>query len=96
MVSTTLLQIGYRPEFYEDDGLVTAFCRELGLAAGGADRASASAALSATVRMYCDVLERKGVLQSTLASAGVAAREINVDKETPDDVVLVVGTGLSR
>ena len=38
MVSATLLQIGFRPEFYEDDGLVTAFCRELGLAAGSADR----------------------------------------------------------
>lgn len=94
-MSAILLQIQFRPEFYEDDGLVTAFCHELGLAAGGTDEASASAALSATVRTYCDILERKGVLQQTLRDADVRSREITVDKPTADDVVLVVGSGRS-
>ncbi|MDP9237503.1 MAG: hypothetical protein M3P30_08940 [Chloroflexota bacterium] len=93
MVSASLTQISFRPEFYDDDGLVTAYCRELGLAASGASKDLASAALSATVRTYCDVLERRGVMQSTLSSTGIATHEITVDKETTEEVILVVGTG---
>ncbi len=93
MVSTTLLQIKYRPQFHDEDGLVTAVCRELGLAAPGKTNAEAAAALSSTVRAYCDILERRGVLAKTLSEAGIATTEINVDKESKDDVILVVGTG---
>ena len=93
MVSATLLQIVYRPEFYDEDGLVTAVCRELGLAAPGKTNEEAGAALSSTVRTYCDILERRGVLAQTLADAGVATASISVDKASDEDVVLVVGTG---
>jgi hypothetical protein len=86
-------EIRFRPEFYEDDGLTTAFCRELGLAASGASEDEAASALSATVRTYCDVLERRGVLAKTLAESGVSTQEISIDKESEADVVLVVGTG---
>ena len=93
MVATTLFRISYRPEFVEDDGLVTAVCRELGLAAPGKTNEEAGAALSSTVHAYCDILERRGVLAKTLEDAGMGTTEINVDKDSNEDVVLVVGTG---
>lgn len=93
MVSATLLQIKYRPEFHNEDGLITAVCRELGLAAPGKTNDEAAAALSSTVRAYCDILERRGTLAKTLGEAGIATQSISVDKESDDDVVLVVGTG---
>ena len=96
MVSTTLLQIKYRPEFHNEDGLVTAVCRELGLAAPGKTNEEAGAALSSTVGADCDILERRGVLAKTLAESGVITEEISVDKESNEDVVLVVGTGRSN
>ena len=93
MASTTLIQIKYQPEIFEDDGLFTAFCRELGLVAPGKTRDESTAALSSTVRTYCDILERRGVLAKKLAESGVSTAPINVDKASDNETVLVVGTG---
>ena len=44
--------------------------------------AQVRAALSSTVRAYCDILERRGTLANTLAKAGLVAREISVCSAT--------------
>jgi predicted RNase H-like HicB family nuclease len=92
MVSATFLQIKYKPEFFDDDGRITAWCEEFGIAAPGDTREEASAVLAATVRYHCEQLERRGTLAAALAKAGLAPKAINVERDEAEDVVLVLNS----
>ena len=92
MTTATLTRIRFRPEVEEFEGRYTAFCRELGVAAGGSSISESVASLRATVRIYCDIMARRGTLDNVLAKSGILSEPVSVEK-TDDEVVMEISAG---
>ena len=76
----------------EFEGKFTAFCRELGVAAGGDSHHESIASLRATVRVYCDILARRGTLDNTLRQSLILTEPVAVERRD-DELVMEIGTG---
>ncbi len=92
MARVTLTRITFKPEVEEFEGKFTAFCRELGVAAGGDSHAESVTSLRATVRTYCDILARRGTLDKILRQSSMLAEPVAVERRD-DEVVMEIGAG---
>src|SRR5438093_792517 len=82
-------RIRFQPDISQEEGMYTAICMELGLAACADTEEEARAKLQQAIISYCNALKRGNLLEKALKESNIMWEPLEIDAE-PNEMIVDV------